>query len=376
MKRVFAFVLIASACYSSSFAEQRVARILVTTPHYEYEVYRPVADVMAGSMVRDLYRHGGLEIIEREDSEKYLKNKGLPEWVATRKVAVEVGEALNADIVIYSSVLKRGQYFNYNIAFIEVKRDVIQRVLNGYFMEHDPPQTIGRHMRRQIAQLTKYIPSPNELADPGSLIREDIVEADKIPEKHIIESYPTLAKYGIIEQLLSYYKVFPGEMELIKFEQQSRVMHLAFREEMDDELNRIFNIYRVYGDFARRHGVQAFLIKDASVRSINVLLANNIPVIFSPDGERVDVLRGYVGYREDGESLFLPYATDPFEAYDFTHRRRVAIMIIVPKPGSLYGISETTLQELVSYYKDEWNKVPTLVEMKDNFLDIITSDLK
>lgn len=317
-----------------------------------------------------------MEIIEREDAEKYLKGKGLPEWVATRKVALEVGEALNADIVIYSSVLKRGRFFNYNIAFLEIDSDVIQRVLKGFFMEQDPPEIIGRHMRRQIAQLTKYIPSPNELVDPGSLIREDIIAPENIPEKHIIERYPNLAKYGTIEQILSYYKVFPGEMEYLKFEQQSRVMHLAFNEDMDDQLNRIFNIYRVYGDFVRRHGVQAYLIKDASVRSINVLLANDIPVIFSPDGERVDVLRGYIGYREDGESLFLPFATDPFEAYDFSHRSRVAIMIVVPKPGSLYGISEPTLQELIGYYSDEWNKTPTLVEMKDNFLDIISTGLK
>ena len=77
MKRFILFLLITTTSFSTSHGQQRVARILVATPHYEDEVYRPIADVMAGSMVRDLYRYGGLEIIEREESEKYLKEKGI-----------------------------------------------------------------------------------------------------------------------------------------------------------------------------------------------------------------------------------------------------------------------------------------------------------
>ena len=82
---------------------QPLVKILVTSPHIGNATYRPMADVMAGCIIRELNRHGGLEIIDRKASEKYLRDKGLPEWVNNRDLAIEVGNALGADIVIYSS---------------------------------------------------------------------------------------------------------------------------------------------------------------------------------------------------------------------------------------------------------------------------------
>ena len=99
-------------------------------------------------------------------------------------------------------------------------------------------------------------------------------------------------------------------------------------------------------------------------------------MIYSNDGERLNVLIGYGGLRQDGYCYFIPYTNDPFDTYDFTHRQRVTIMIILPKPGRKGGISKAYLEAAVSRFHDEWNKTPTLVEVKEGFLDIISTSLE
>jgi hypothetical protein len=355
--------------------KQRVVRILVTSPHISDKQYQPIADVFAGSIIRELNRHGGLEIVDREESERYLREKGLDEWVNTRNLALEVGEALKADIVIYSSIGRNYDTFVYSIAFLEVDRDIIQRILHGSFMDSDPPETIGKIVKYEISKLVIFIPTPTELADPGVNYRETTVDPDNLPPKVIIEDYPNMGRFGVMEQLMSYYRVFPGELEYMKFDQERTVTRLEFRDDMDEELTKLFYRFRFYADFALRYNMQVYFIKDCSVRAVNVLLANKIPVLYSPNGESMSVLVGYGGLRPDGFCYFIPYGTDPFESYDFTHRQRVAILIILPKPGRKGGISKKYLESAIGRYRDEWNKTPTLVEIKEGFLDIISSSL-
>ena len=355
--------------------KQRVVRILVTSPHISEKEYRPVADVMAGSIIRELNRHGGLEIVDRELSEKYLREKGLKEWVNNRNIAIELGEALEADIVIYSSIGRNYDTFVYSIAFIEVERDIIQRVLQGSFRDSDPPSHIGKLMKYEVSKLVMFIPTPSELSDPGVVLREDTVDPDNLPKKLIIEEFPVMGRYGIMEQILTYYRVFPGEIEYMKFDQQRNITRLRFRDDMDEEITQLFNRFRIYADFALRHNMQAYFLKDCSIRAVNVLIANKIPVLYSPTGEGMSVLIGYGGLRPDGYCYFIPFGTDPFEAYDFTHRQRVAIMIILPKTGRKGGISRQYLDTAIERYRDEWNKTPRLVEVKEGVLDILSSGL-
>ncbi|MCE5249307.1 hypothetical protein LLG96_03720 [bacterium] len=355
--------------------KQRIVRILVTSPHIGDNQYRPIADVFAGSIIRELNRFGGLEIVPREESERYLKGKGLPEWVNNRDMALEIGEALKADIVIYSSIGRNYDSFVYSIAFLEVDRDIIQRILHGAFRDSDPPETIGKQMKYEISKITMFIPTPSELSDPGSLVRTETVDPDKLPPKVLLEEYPNMGRYGAMEQLLAYYRVFPGELEFIKFEEGRTITRLQLRDDMDEELTKLFERFRYYADFALRYNMQVYFIKDCSVRAVNVLLANKIPVLYSPNGEGLSVLVGYGGLRPDGYSYFFPFGSDPFESYDFTHRQRVAVMIILPKPGRKGGISKQYLESAVGRYRDEWNKTPTLVEIKEGFLDIIATGL-
>ncbi|MFC1508463.1 hypothetical protein ACFL60_02125 [Candidatus Omnitrophota bacterium] len=357
-------------------SDQRLVKILVTSPYIGNRAYRAVADVMAGSIIRELNRHGGLEVISREESEKYLRDKGLDEWVNNRILAMELGENLGADIVIYSTLGRNYNTFNYSIAFLEIERDIIQRIVKGSFKEQDPPSLIGRIMKYEMTKLTKFIPMPSELSDPGLAFREDTIDPDAIPKKLMIEDYPPMGRYGLIEQLLSYYRVFPGEFEFIKFEQQKSVTRLDFRDDMDEELTKLFNRFRIYGDFALRYNFQVYFIKDCSIRAANVLIANKIPVIYSPNGEGLGALIGYGGLRQDGYCYFFPYGNDPFESYDFTHRQRLSIMIILPKPGRKGGISRRYLEAAIGRYTDEWNKTPSLVEIKEGFLDIISTSLE
>ena len=145
---------------------------------------------------------------------------------------------------------------------------------------------------------------------------------------------------------------------------------------MDAELTALFNRFRIYADFALRYNLQVYFIKDCSVRAANVLLANKIPVLYSPDGETIGTLVGYGGLRSDGYCFFIPYSNDPFESYDFTHRQRLTIMIILPRPGRKGGISKQYMESAVARYRDEWNKTPELVEVKEGFLDIISTSVE
>ena len=107
-----------------------------------------------------------------------------------------------------------------------------------------------------------------------------------------------------------------------------------------------------------------------------MLIANKIPVIYSPNGESLGALIGYGGLRQDGYCYFFPYGNDPFESYDFTHRQRLSLMIILPKPGRKGGISRRNLEAAIEKYSDEWNKTPSLVEIKEGFLDIISTSME
>lgn len=354
---------------------QRLIKILVTSPHIGNVSYRPVADVMAGCIIRELNRHGGLEIIDRKASEKYLRDRGLPEWVNGRDLAIEVGNALGADIVIYSSLGKNYNTFIYSIAFIEVERDIIQRILHGNFSETDTPAYIGRLMKLEMSKLVNFIPLPSELNDPGSIVREETVNPDNLPREVNMGDYPNMGMYGIMEQIMTYYRVFPGEVEFMRFEEQRTITRFDLRDDMDEELMKLFTRFRIYADFALRYNLQVYFIKDCSVRAVNVLLANKIPVLYSSTGESMSVLIGYGGLRDDGYCYFMPYGEDIFESYDFTHRQRVAIMIILPKPGRKGGLSRVYLEAAVGRYQDEWNKTPTIVEIKEGFLDILSTNL-
>ena len=358
-----------------SDGKQQLVKILVTSPYIGNRAYRPVADIMAGCIIRELNRHGGLEVIDREASEKYLRDKGLPEWVNNRDLAIEVGNALGADIVIYSSLGRNYNTFIYSIAFIEVERDIIQRITQGYFSESDTPARIGRLMRYEVSKLVNFIPLPSELNNPGAIVREETINPDNLPREGIVETFPNMGMYGVIEQILTYYRVFPGEVEYMKFEEQRSITRLTFREDMDEEITKLFNKFRNYADFAMRYNMQVYFIKDCSVRAVNVLLANKIPVMFSQSGEGISVLIGYGGLREDGYCYFIPYGEDAFESYDFTHRQRVAVMFILPKPGRKGGISREYLETAVGRYRDEWNKSPKIVEIKEGFLDILSTNL-
>ena len=67
---------------------------------------------------------------------------------------------------------------------------------------------------------------------------------------------------------------------------------------------------------------------------MNVLLANKIPVFYS-DG----ILIGYTGLTPDGFCMFKNIENQYIETYDITHRQRVTVMFIVPKPGNRGGFS-------------------------------------
>ena len=46
--------------------KQRLVRILISTPYTSNRMYDPVGDVMVGSIIRELNKQGGIEIIPRE----------------------------------------------------------------------------------------------------------------------------------------------------------------------------------------------------------------------------------------------------------------------------------------------------------------------
>ena len=348
-----------------ALCQQKLVKVLVSSPYIKDKVFGPVADVMAGSIIRELRRGGGIEIIDRGIVEKYVIEQGGEGWIATREKAVDVGKALGVDIVIYSSLQKSYDIFIYRIALIEVERGLIQRILKGEFRSSDSASQIGRIMRKDMDELKKYIPLPSELADPGLVIRDYTIDPDNLPKDHKIEGFPNLTRYGVIEQVFTYYRVFPGELEFQRFESGTMAMRLSLRDEMDEELTSRFNLYRTYGDFAIRHNLQAFFIRDCSTMAVNVLLANNIPVFYADD-----VILEYHNFTKNGYCWFQTLSSRAFDTTVMTHRDRMVVMIIVPKPGKKGGISKEYLESAIGRYKDEWGKSPELVEIKEGLLDI------
>jgi hypothetical protein len=355
--------------------QQKLVKILVTSPHIGNDSHRPVADVMAGCMIRELNRKGSLEIIDREKSEEYLRKTKRPEWVNTRDLAIEVGKALGADIVIYSSLGKNKDTFAYSIAFIEVEKDVIQRIIRDSFLESASPSEIGRKIKLDMANFMQYIPLPSELADPGSIFRDETINPEDLPKAAEIE-LPKMDRHGVIEQLLSYYRTFPGEQEYQKLEMENMVTQLPTDLDRNDEdLVKTFTRMQMFGKFSVRYNLQAYLIKDCSTRAINVLLANKVPVFISLSSQIISILSGYSGLRSDGECIFINNYKEGFEAFSITHRELMAVMIILPKPGKKGGISQEYLAASISRYRNDWDKTPSLVEISQGFLDIITSGL-
>lgn len=350
---------------SRADSQKRIVKILVTTPHIEHSEYRPLALVMGGTIIRELNRSGGMEVIESSEAERYLKEQGLDGWVYSRELALKAGEALGADIVIFSTLRKSYDDFLYTMAFLEVERDVIQRTLHGGFRVSVSAFEIGRLMKEETEKLIKYIPLPSELSDFGSVIRQETVDPEVLPTSAEIDDLPRIGRFGYIEQVFSYFRVFPGEDEYQQFEKQKLITRFQFRQDLDSDLTRIMNDFNIYGDFAIRHDLQAFFIKDCSTRAINVLLANKIPIFFS-DG----VLIGYEGLSPDGFCLYKTIDNQVLETFDLTHRKRMAVLFLVQKPGRKRGISKDFLEQAVGHYRDEWGKIPELVEVKDSMLDL------
>ena len=352
-------------------AQRKMVKILVSSPHVEHREYRPYGDVMAGTIARELNRAGGMEIVDRIKAEQYLKEQSVDIVINSREQALRAGEELGVDIVIFSTIRKSYNDFLYTIAFLEVERDVVQRTLYGDFRVSNSPEEIGRLMKKETEKLIRYIPMPSELADFGSVIREETIDYENLPVSSEEMVLPRMERFGFIEQIFSYYRTFPGEEEYEKFEKQQLMTRLTTRDDMDEQLTSILNKFQIYGDFAIRHNLQAYLVKDCSARAINVLLANGIPVLYI-DG----ILIGYESLSPDGFCMYKTIDKRYIETFDLTHRKRVAVMFIVPKPGRKRGISKEYLEKAVGYYLDEWGKTPRLVEIKDSMFDIISSGLE
>ena len=361
---LFAILLLTN----NAVSQERLVKILVASPHIPEILYQPIADVMAGSIIQELKRAGGVEIIDREESEKYIIEQGGEGWVATRPQAIDVGEAFNADIVIYSSLRQNHNTLSYYIAFLEVNRDIIQQIIKGSFHISSSPQEIGKIMRTEVKKLQQYIPLSSELENPGIAIRETTVDPDNLPESHEIENFPPNSRYGFAEQVFTYYRIFPGELEYKRFASSTSVMRLNFRTEMDEELTRRLNLYNVYGEFAIRHNLQAFFIQDCSTMALNVLLANNIPVLLADE-----LFLGYYSLLSDGFSIFKTLSNRIFDTTELSHRDRMIVLIIVPNPGKRGGISKEYLESAIGRYKDEWGNTPTLYEVKNGIFDIGSS---
>lgn len=357
--------------------QQKMVKILVTSPQITEKAYRPIADVFAGSIIRELNRNGGLQVVDREKSVEYMREKSLPEGVDNRETAIEVGKALGADIVIYSTISKNYETFAYSLAFLEVERDVIQRILRGSFSESVPPFEIAKLVKDDVSKLVQYIPLPSELANPGLILRQETVNPESLPKSVDIE-IPRMDRFGSVEQVFTYYRVFPGELEYVKIntDQQITRMPMESDEDLDEDLIQIMKRLQMYGEFALRYNLQAYLIKNCSVRTVNVLLANKIPVFYSDDGENVVLLTGYYSLRTDGFSIFRTNYNDEFESFDLIHRKLICVLIILPKPGKKGGISREYLDTAVSRFQNDWGKTPTLVEIKEGFFDIISSGLE
>lgn len=374
---ILALAAICALPWGSYAQQQKLVRILVSSPQVNNQAYRAVGDVFAGSIIRELNRKGGLEIVDRLKSEEYLRKNKLNEGIDNRETATMVGKALGADIVIYSTLDRNSNTFAYSIAFFEVERDVIQRIVNGAFNETASPMEIGRMVREEMKRLITYIPLPSELGNIGSVIREDTVNPDELPKSAEIE-LPRGDQFGALEQVLSYYRLFPGELEYLKLDQQQDITRIQMEADpdIDAELVKTFTRLQMYGEFALRYNLQSFLIKDCSIRALNVLLANKIPVFFTDDGRNIGLLNGYSQLKGNGTSIFRTNYSDEFDSSYLIHRKLIAILVILPKPGKKGGISREYLETAISRYHNDWGKTPSLVEIKEGFLDIINSGME
>jgi len=102
-----------------------------------------------------------------------------------------------------------------------------------------------------------------------------------------------------------------------------------------------------------------------------VLLANKIPVFYI-DG----LLIGYRDLGTDGFCMFKTIDGQYIETFDLTHRKRMAILFIVPKPGKKRGVSKAYLENAIGYYRDEMGNTPKLIEIKESMFDISASKLE
>ena len=365
MKRVEWLLIIFLLIPATGDAQRKMVKILVSTPYIENKVFQPISDVMAGTIIREFKRVGGMDILEKEESEQLLKKLGMDAGIEMRDGALEAGEALGADIVIYSAIRRQYDFFYYSITFLEVEKDIIQRVLNGSFKVTEPPSRVGKIIRDETQKLLKYVPLPSELNDPGVLIREVTIDPQRLPPSAEIDDLTYIDRYGHIEQIFNYYRVFPGEIEYQKFEKQKLITRLSFREDLDSQLTSVLNYFYICGDFAIRHNLQAYLIKDCSVLTINLLLANKIPVFFT-DG----ILIGYTDLSSEGFCLFKTIEKQYIYSTDLTYRKRMAVLFMVPKPGRKKGVTREYLESSVGFFHNEQGMAPTLIEIKDSMLDI------
>lgn len=374
---ILAVIALCSIPWGAWAQQQKLVRILVSTPQVSEQAYRAVGDVFAGCIIRELNRKGGLEIVDRAKSEEYLRKKKLNEGIDNRVIATEVGSVLGADIVIYSTLDRSSRNFVYSIAFFEVDRDVIQRIVNGSFSETASPEEIGRLVRDEMRRIVTYIPSPSELNNFGAVIRENTINPDEMPKSSNID-LPKADQFGALEQVLSYYRVFPGELEYMKLEQQQEITRIQMDADSDIDANLIktFTKMQMFGEFALRYNMQSYLIKNCSLQALNVFLANKVPVFFTDDGSNIGLLIGYSQYKSNGTSIFRTNYFDEFDSTYLIHRKLIAILVILPKPGKKGGISQDYLETAISRYHNDWGKTPSLVEIKEGFLDIISSGME
>jgi hypothetical protein len=258
-----------------------------------------------------------------------------------------------------------------------VERDVIQRIVSGAFSETSSPEEIGRLVREEMKRIVTYIPLPSELGSIGAVIRENTINPDEMPKSSSLE-LPRADQFGSLEQVLNYYRIFPGELEYLKLDQQQQITRVQMEADadLDADLMQTFTRLQMWGEFSLRYNMQSYLIKDCSIQALNVLLANKIPVFFTDDGKNISLLTGYSQYKANGTSIFQTNYNDEFDSTYLTHRKLLAIMIILPKPGKKGAVSQDYLETAISRYHNDWGKTPALVEIKEGFLDIINSGME
>jgi hypothetical protein len=353
---------------SQANAQQKLVRILVTSPYIEHISYQPIADVVAGTIIRDFKRIGGMEMLDREEAERIIRENGGDGWVATRQQASFIGNKMNADIVVYTTLQKNYDYFHYSISFYQVKTDMIQRSVNGTFINTESASSLSKLVSKETDKFKTFIPSPYELEDPGANIRVVTVDPDNLPREHQIENIPEGSEFGGLERVLSHFRVFPSDTEYYTLAQGTRVIRFNLTQEMDEELTHRYNTYNAYGDFALRHDLQAFFIENCSIRAVNVLVANNIPVFYNDD-----IITGYQSLGADNYCIFNTISNAYFDTANMSHRDRMVVMFIVPNVGRKGGVSREYLDAAISRFKDEWDETPVLHEITEGTLDLSTS---